>query len=78
MWHIQPIADEKAEGALRELFNLDLEKDGYITNITRAWTHRPEVMPLWTQLLKSIRSHLHLRTFELITLAASREIGCVY
>jgi hypothetical protein len=78
MWYIQPVPDEDVEGAFRELYNQDLEKDGYISNTTRAWSHRPEMMPLWTQLIKSIRSHLRLRTFELVTLAAARAIGCVY
>jgi uncharacterized peroxidase-related enzyme len=78
MWNLQPVADEKVEGKLRELYNQDLEKDGYVTNITRAWSYRPEMMPLWTDLLKSVRSHLRLRTYELVTLAASRAIGCVY
>ncbi len=78
MWKIQPVADEKVEGTLRELYNLDLEKDGYVTNVTRTWSYRPEMMLLSTNLLKSIRSHLRLRTYELVTLAASKAIGCVY
>lgn len=36
MWYVQPISDEKADGTLRELYNQDLEKDGYISNTTRA------------------------------------------
>lgn len=36
------------------------------------------MMALWTQLLKAARSHLRLRTYELVTLAAARSIGCVY
>ena len=78
MWHIQPVSDEKAEGTLRELYNQDIEKDGYISNTTRAWSHRPEMMALWMQLLETIRSHLRLRTHELVTLAAARSMGCIY
>jgi len=78
MWNIQPIADENVEGTLRELYDLDLAKDGYITNITRSWSYRPDTMVFWTQLHKAIRSHMRLRTYELVTLAASRAIGCVY
>ena len=78
MWHVQPVSDEKAEGPLRELYNQDLEADGYVSNTTRAWSYRPEMMALWTQLLKAIRSHLRLRTYELVTLAAARSMGCVY
>ncbi len=78
MWHIHPIADEDAQGALRELYDQDLKEDGYISNTTRAWQYRPEMVALWQQLSKAIRSHLRLRAYELITLAASRAIGCKY
>ena len=78
MWHIQPVADENVESALREVYNQDIEKDGYVWNVNRAWSHRPEMIGLWLPLMKSIRSHLHLRTYELVTIAAARAIGCVY
>ena len=78
MWNMQPVADEKVEGTLRELYNLDLEKDGYVTNVTRSWSYRPEMMMPWVDFLKSIRSHLRLRTYELVTLAAARAMGCEY
>ena len=78
MWLINPVEDENAQGVLRELYDEALKTDGYIGNTTRVWSHRPEMMPLWTQLLKTIRSHLRLRQYELITLAAARAMGCVY
>lgn len=78
MWHIQPVADENVEESLREFYKQDLEKDGYITNVSRTWSHRPEMMGLWMQLIKSIRSHLRLRTYELVTISAARTMGCIY
>jgi hypothetical protein len=78
MWFIQPVPDDAADGVLSELYDQDLSGGGYITNITRVWSQRPEMMALWTQLIKSVRSHLRLQTFELVTLAASHAIGCVY
>jgi hypothetical protein len=78
MWYIPPVADEDAEGLLRELYDKDLEEDGYVSNTTRIWSYRPELAVTWRQLHKMIRSHLRLRTFELITLVTSRAIGCVY
>ncbi|HEX9018553.1 MAG TPA: hypothetical protein VF806_05180 [Anaerolineaceae bacterium] len=78
MWFVQPIADEKAVDLLRDLYHQDIEKDGYISNTTRAWSYRPELLVVWQELLKGIRSHLRLRTYELVTLAAARAIGCVY
>jgi uncharacterized peroxidase-related enzyme len=78
MWYIQPIADEDAEGVLRDLYDQDRKEAGYVSNKVRAWRYRPEMAASWQQMLKTIRSHMRLRTFELITLAASHAIGCVY
>jgi uncharacterized peroxidase-related enzyme len=78
MWYLPPVADEMAEGLLRQLYNQDLEENGYVTNITRVWSYRPELAAPWRQLLKAVRAHLRLRAYELVTLAASRAIGCVY
>ncbi len=78
MWYIPPIPNEEAEGTLGELYRADMETDGYVSNTTRAWSYRPEMHALWTQLLKAVRSHLRLRTYELVTLAAARSIGCMY
>ena len=51
-----------------------LEKAAFQEIIRR----RPELAGPWQQLIKPIRAHLRLRAYELITLAASRAIGCVY
>ena len=78
MWYIEPTADEDAEGLLRELYDEDRQESGYIRNTTRVWSERPELSVAWQQVIKSIRSHLRLRTYELVTMAASRAIGCQY
>jgi uncharacterized peroxidase-related enzyme len=78
MWHIEPVEDVKVDPVLREVYDLDIEKDGYIWNTNRVWSHRPEMIGLWLPLMKSVRSHLRLRQYELVTIAAARAIGCVY
>ena len=78
MWHIQPIADAEAQGTLRELYEQDLKDEGYIWNTTRVWMYRPEMLGTWRQLQKAVRAHLRLRTYELVTLAAARAMGCTY
>ena len=78
MWLVEPVADEKVEPSLREAYEEDLAKDGYIWNTSRVWSHRPEMLANWKQLFKPIRSHLRLRTYELVTLAAAHAMGCVY
>ncbi|HTX90789.1 MAG TPA: peroxidase-related enzyme [Anaerolineales bacterium] len=78
MWFITPVADNAAEGSLRELYDQDRKEAGYVRNTARVWSHRPEMAGPWQQTLKAVRSHLRLRTYELVTLAASRAIGCEY
>ncbi len=78
MWHIQPVPDDSVEESLREFYKADLEKDGYVWNTSRVWSHRPELMGLWMQLFKKIRTNLRLRSYELVTLAAARSMGCIY
>ncbi len=78
MWLVEPVPDDEVDPALRKDYEEDLSKDGYIWNTSRVWSHRPELFELWKQLFKPIRSHLRLRTYELITLAAARAMGCTY
>jgi uncharacterized peroxidase-related enzyme len=78
MWYIPPIADEDADGTLGELYDQDRNLDGYVSNKTRVWGLRPELAAPWQAVLKAIRSHMRLRQYELITLAASQAIGCEY
>ena len=78
MWNIKPVRNEDAKALLGELYEQDRAANGYVRNVSRAWSYRPELADPWQQILKTIRSNLRLRPFELITLAASREIGCVY
>ncbi len=78
MWYITPVADDAAEGTLRELYDQDLKDDGYVSNTTRVWSYRPEIAVLWRQVQKTVRASLRLRAYELITLAAARAMGCVY
>jgi uncharacterized peroxidase-related enzyme len=63
---------------LRELYEQDLRDEGYIWNTTRVWMYRPEMLGTWRQLQKAVRTHLRLRTYELVTLAAARAMGCTY
>ena len=45
------------------------ESYGYLPNMYRIFGHRPEVMEKWGALLASIRGHMSLRRYELVTLA---------
>jgi uncharacterized peroxidase-related enzyme len=78
MWHIQTTADDQAQGDLREMYDQDMKNDGYVWNTSRIWSQRPETGAQWKQLQKTIRSHLRLRPYELVTLAAARAMDCEY
>ncbi len=54
------------------------ESYGYLPNMYRIFGHRPEVMEQWGALLASIRGHMSLRRYELVTLAAARELKSSY
>ena len=76
MWMIEPVPDDSVQGVLREQYDADLAEEGYISNVSRAWSHRPEILPHWQALLKAVRSKMRLRPYELVVVAAARAIGC--
>jgi uncharacterized peroxidase-related enzyme len=51
---------------------------GYLPNMYRTFGHRPEVMETWGALLASIRGHMSPRRYELVTLAAAKELKSSY
>jgi hypothetical protein len=41
---IEPVSEDEATGGTAELYEADLAEDGYVANLTRAFSHAPEVM----------------------------------
>lgn len=78
MSFLKSIVPEEAEGDARELFQLDEEKKGYISNYTHLFSLRPEVLSAWRDLQGAIRRNMRLRRYELATLAAAIEMKCTY
>lgn len=76
--YIDEIPLEDSTGRLREIYEKELASNGFIHNFTSLMSFRPEVIDAWDELKKRIRSHMHLRRYELVTLAAAQAIGCVY
>jgi uncharacterized peroxidase-related enzyme len=71
-----PLSD--AEGPVREMYEQVRGRVGYVPNWAKAFSLRPSVMDGWTALLKSIRSNLSVRRYELATLAAARALRSSY
>lgn len=51
---------------------------GYLPNMVKAFGFRPEVMAKWDALLAGIKANMDLRRYELVTMAAARELKSSY
>ena len=51
---------------------------GYLPNMVKAFGLRPEVMANWDVLLAGIKANMDLRRYELVTMAAARELKSSY
>lgn len=78
MTFIRTVPEADAEGELAELYEADLEADGFVNNSTRAYSLRPEALHAWEQLGLTIKSNMDLRRYELTTLAAARRLRSSY
>jgi uncharacterized peroxidase-related enzyme len=78
MAFIRTISPARAEGPVREMYEQAKARFGYVPNWAQAFSLRPGVMDGWLGLLRSVSSHLPVRTYELATLAAARALRCTY
>ena len=78
MAFIRTIPVEEAAGDVRAMYERTQAALGYVPNYAKAFSHRPDVMTEWSNLLASIRGHLDARRYELITLAAARALRSSY
>jgi hypothetical protein len=78
MSFIYTVPPEKAVGPLKEIYEQDLKEDGFIANDDRALSLRPEATLAWRNLIKTIRSNMDLRRYELVTIAAASRLRCSY
>lgn len=68
----------EASDATAAMYTAAEESYGYLPTMYRVFGHRPEVMEKWGALLGSIRKHMSLRRYELVTLAAAKELKSSY
>ena len=78
MSFIHTVPDSEADGDVASLYRQDEDRQGYVANYTRAFSHRPEVMHAWRNLNIAIRSNMDLRMYELATLAAAMQLRSSY
>jgi uncharacterized peroxidase-related enzyme len=68
----------EAQGDVRAMYERQQAKYGYVPNYAKVFSHRPEIMTLWADLLYGIRRNLDKRRFELATVAAALTIRSTY
>lgn len=78
MAFIRTIPPGEASDRLKEIYAGEMKSQGYIGNGTMTLSLRPEVFEAWEHLLKTIRSKMRLRRYELVTLAAAGALHCTY
>ena len=77
MAFINTIPEDEAPGDVQQMYEADRSPEGYIPNYVRLFSHRPEVMNAWGNLLGVIKSTMDARRYELVTLAAARtQVRC--
>ena len=78
MAFIDTIGTDEATGEVREMYEHQQRSWGFVPNYARVFSHRPEIMSLWANLQRGIRSHVDPRRFELVTLAAAHALRSSY
>lgn len=78
MAFINTTSPDQATGQVRDMYERQQQSWGFVPNYARPFSHRPEVMKLWADLQRGIRSHVDRRRFELVTFAAARALRSSY
>ena len=78
MAYIHTVPPEEATGAIKEIYEEQIQKLGYIPNYHKVFSLRPEASLAWRNLQSTIRSKMRLRRFELVTFAAALALKCRY
>jgi uncharacterized peroxidase-related enzyme len=77
MAFVDTVPEDEASGDVAEIYDGMREQFGYLPNLVRVFSLRPEVYRAWLQLNGSVKAH-DLRRYELATLAAARRLRSSY
>jgi uncharacterized peroxidase-related enzyme len=77
MTFVETIAEEDADGEVAEIYEAAREQFGYLPNLVRVFSLRPDVYRGWLELNGAAKAH-DLRRYELATFAAARRLGSSY
>jgi uncharacterized peroxidase-related enzyme len=75
---IEPVPEGQVTGAVAEAYEADLAEDGYVSNVSRTFSHRPEALAAWIGLKGAVTQDMDPRRYELVTIAAARRMRSSY
>lgn len=75
---VETVSEDEAAGATGEMYATDREVFGFLPNLTRGFSLRPDVYAAWRQLNGAIKANMDLRRYELATVAAARRLRSTY
>ncbi len=75
MSFIATIAPDAADGETAEMYRRQQASWGFVPNYAKVFSHRPEIMARWGQLLAEIKRPMDPRRFELVTFVAAHALG---
>jgi uncharacterized peroxidase-related enzyme len=78
MAFIQTVPEDQATGAVADLYREEEERFGYVPNLARVFSSRPEAYEAWRQLNGAIKGAMDLRRYELATVAAAAKLRSSY
>ena len=70
--------EAEATGSVAELYQEAKAAFGFVPNLTKVFSHRPEVYHAFQALLASVKAGMDARRYELVTLAAAQATHCSY
>ena len=79
MSFIRTVRPADASGEVRDMYARQEDYWGFVPNYAKAFSHRPEALARWGQLLAELRRPTDDRRFELVTFVAAialRNSGC--
>ena len=77
MAFVDTTPEDEASGEVAEIYDAMREQFGYLPNLVRVFSLRPDVYKGWLQLNGAVKAH-DLRRYELATLAAARRLHSSY
>lgn len=77
---LKTIGEDEATGRVAEIYQKQLDQQGFVMEAAKCFTARPDLLPIYTEFSDRIRAgfSLGLREWRLITLIAAKHIPSTY